>query len=244
VIDYQSENQINLKKVLLFKIFGLEKEEIDKILFENGIYSKYRCKAQTKHLDTLLTYEFEPDKFTYETSNSVYSAVYTLFGDNVYVESDESLGKLTVDMLKIRNRYLSVAESLTGGLICDKIVEIAGASKVFLEGIVTYSNQAKTERLGVPEKMIEQYGAVSEEVSVAMCKGLTDGRTDYALSTTGIAGPDGGSLTKPLGLCYISVGNHDSILTKKFVFSGDRSDVRHKCANTALYMLINFMKSH
>lgn len=242
--DISVESRNTDRKLIEFKIFGLESEAIEKILFESGLYSKYRCKFQTDFLDTLLIFEFEQSKFTPEVFNAVLTAVYNLFGEKIYAESNISLGKTVVEMLSIRARTLSVAESLTGGLISDKIVQNSGASKVFLEGVVTYSNQSKIERLGVNEKIVEQYGAVSEEVSLAMCKGLTDGRADYALSTTGIAGPTGGSLTKPVGLCYISVGNSDFILTKKYIFNGDREDIRQKSANTALFMMIKFMKSH
>jgi nicotinamide-nucleotide amidase len=104
-----------------------------------------------------------------------------------------------------RQLKIATAESCTGGLVAGAITEVAGASLVFDWGVVTYSNKAKTELLGVPTKLIAEHGAVSAEVATAMAEGaLTRSAADFAVSVTGIAGPDGGSEEKPVGLVYLA----------------------------------------
>jgi len=104
-----------------------------------------------------------------------------------------------------RQLKIATAESCTGGLVAGAITEVAGASKVFEWGVVTYSNKAKTELLGVPKKLIEEHGAVSAEVATAMAEGaLQCSVADCAVAVTGIAGPDGGSEEKPVGLVYLA----------------------------------------
>ena len=139
--------------------------------------------------------------------------------------------------------YVSGAESLTGGKITSDLVDVPGASDVLYEGCTTYSNGAKQARLLVKHDTLSRCGAVSSETAYQMCTGLlkTSG-CDVVLSTTGIAGPGGGSATKPVGLTYIAVGDGKGIHIHKFVFAGDRNEVREKAAKNALFLLIKFIK--
>jgi len=129
---------------------------------------------------------------------------------------------------------VAVAESCTGGLISHRLTEVPGVSAVLLEAAVTYSNASKVRRLGVPEELIRRHGAVSEEVARAMAEGIA--RTSGAalgVAVTGIAGPDGGTAEKPVGLCYMAVNGW----VERRVFSGERAFVKERAAGTALNMV-------
>ena len=136
---------------------------------------------------------------------------------------------------------MATAESCTGGLIAGAITEIAGASSVFENGFITYSDRAKSEMLGVPPELIEEHGAVSAEIAEHMAEGALDrARADFAVSATGIAGPGGGSTAKPVGLVYIGLArNGGSVFHYKCLFKGDRSDVRMQTVKEALKLLLS-----
>ncbi len=135
---------------------------------------------------------------------------------------------------------LATAESCTGGMVAAALTAIAGSSDVVERGFVTYSNAAKTEMLGVPPSLIAQHGAVSEQVARAMAEGaLEHSHAHVAVSVTGIAGPGGGSDHKPVGLVHFGRAAKGSpTISQKRIFSGDRDDVRHQAAMTALEMLL------
>ena len=144
----------------------------------------------------------------------------------------------------VLNRYrekgckLVTAESCTGGLIAGLLTEIPGSSAVLERGFVTYSNEAKTTMLGVEEELIERVGAVSEEVAIAMAEGaLRYSAADVSIAVTGIAGPGGGSLSKPVGLVYIAYASRFITHHKRCLFSGDRQEVRLSAVQEALIML-------
>jgi len=138
-----------------------------------------------------------------------------------------------------RGWHIATAESCTGGLIAATLTAIPGCSHVVDRGFVTYSNEAKTEMLGVPAEMIAQHGAVSEEVARAMATGaLERSNASVALSCTGIAGPDGGSARKPVGLVYIGCAREGGRCTvERHVFPGDRAAVRHATVREAFRLL-------
>lgn len=130
--------------------------------------------------------------------------------------------------LQAKGLTLVTAESCTGGLIAATLTAIAGSSATVLAGYVTYSNEAKTRMLGVPEAMLAAHGAVSEQVARAMADGaLADSGADIAVSCTGIAGPSGGSAQKPVGLVFIGCARRDGpTVVERHVFAGDRTAVR------------------
>ncbi len=133
---------------------------------------------------------------------------------------------------------IAVAESCTGGLLSGRIINSAGASECFMQGFVTYSNEAKHETLCIDSDILEKYGAVSEECAIAMAKNAAiKANADIAVSTTGIAGPSGGSDEKPVGLVYVGIYNRGKTGVKKFVFNGNRSVVRENAAACALNLL-------
>lgn len=137
--------------------------------------------------------------------------------------------------LKKRKLKISVAESCTGGLISSKIVTVSGASEVFYEGIVTYSVESKIKRLGVLEETINNYGVASFEVAKEMVKGL---ETEVGISTTGIAGPNGGTEENPVGTVYIGIKCRDKIEVKRYIFQGNRDEIREKSSNEAISLIL------
>jgi nicotinamide-nucleotide amidase len=146
--------------------------------------------------------------------------------------------KKFVDALKKKKLRLATAESCTGGLLSAAITEIPGASEVFERGFITYSNQSKIDLLTVPTFYIEDYGAVSMEVALAMAEGaLLISRADISISITGIAGPGGATDEKPVGTVFIGCAKRDSdTIYKHFTFKGDRQEIRLQAAAAALEM--------
>lgn len=159
-------------------------------------------------------------------------------GDLVFGTGEQSLAEIVGAKLGELKKTIAVAESCTGGLLAKMLTDIPGASNYFTYGWITYSNDAKTNELGVSVELIEKYGAVSEDVVQAMAKGArSKAKTDIAIAITGIAGPTGGSEQKPVGLVYICVDSHLKNATKGIILPGDRSSIRLRAANTALNML-------
>jgi len=144
-----------------------------------------------------------------------------------------------ITLCKQQGRKITTAESCTGGLIAGLITEIAGASAIFEQGFVTYSNASKQHLLGVSEALLSQYGAVSEQVAAQMAEGaLAKAKAEIAVAVTGIAGPDGGTPQKPVGLVYIAVAAKEKITkVQKFHFTGSRSEVRLATVKEALTMI-------
>ena len=142
-----------------------------------------------------------------------------------------------------KNLLLATAESCTGGLIAATMTEIAGCSSAFERGYVTYSNDAKMECLGVPAAVLEAHGAVSEATARAMAEGaLARSRADAAVAVTGVAGPDGGTPEKPVGLVHLAAARHGRpTLHRVERFPGDRAAVRAATAHTAFEMLVEIL---
>ncbi len=147
------------------------------------------------------------------------------------------------DALKQRGIMLATAESCTGGMIAKTITDMPGSSAVFERGFVTYSNEAKAELLAVPYEMINEYGAVSPQVAQAMAEGaLEHSNAKVAVSCTGVAGPDGGSAEKPVGLVYIGVASVSGVAESfEHHFSGDRDAVRKQTVEAAFQHVLDVL---
>lgn len=144
-----------------------------------------------------------------------------------------------VEQLSNLGLSVATAESCTGGLIASSIVDVPGASDCFNEGYVTYSNEAKMKNLGVKDSTLEKYGAVSRETATEMAKGVRrKANADFGMSSTGIAGPGGGSPTKPVGLVYIGCAyGNDQCKVIELHLQGNRSQVRNVAAKNAIELL-------
>lgn len=148
--------------------------------------------------------------------------------------------KALVKKLNEKHMTISTAESCTGGMIGASITSVAGASSVYNEGYITYSNDAKEKNLGVLHTTLETYGAVSKQTAIEMADGVRKkSNADIGISVTGIAGPTGGTDEKPVGLVYIGVATKDVIQAHKFIFSGSRDDVRKSTVETAIRLALD-----
>ncbi len=150
--------------------------------------------------------------------------------------------KTVADLLMQKGLTLTTAESCTGGLISSKIVSIAGVSAVFKGGFVTYANEAKVKLLGVKEETLAEFGAVSEQTAHEMVTGAAKAmEADVAIAVTGIAGPDGGTVEKPVGLVYIGYYVCGDVYVQEYHFSGSRTQIRENTADTALKQLAEYI---
>ncbi len=152
-----------------------------------------------------------------------------------------SLAKDALKALRDKDMMLVTAESCTGGMIAAAITDIAGSSKSFDRGFVTYSNESKTDLIHVPAKTITEHGAVSEETAKAMADGALQAgsKAHVSIALTGIAGPDGGTTEKPVGLVYIAIGSlDDDTVVYKHNFKGDRGEIRDQAVTAAFNHLL------
>jgi nicotinamide-nucleotide amidase len=155
-----------------------------------------------------------------------------------YGEEGTDLAAVVLAQLRIRGSRLAVAESCTGGLLGGRITDVAGASDVFVGGVVAYDNRVKCDLLGVPEALIVEHGAVSAAVAHAMAEGVASSLSaDVTVSVTGIAGPLGGSDEKPVGTVWFGFSVYGRTDTHKSVFGGTRSEIRERAAQGALFGL-------
>lgn len=149
-----------------------------------------------------------------------------------------SMEEKIVALLCRRGLKITTAESCTGGLIAAKLVDVAGVSEVLEEGFITYANRAKVELLGVLEETLERYGAVSKETAREMAEGAArQAKADCSVVSTGIAGPGGGTAEKPVGLVFIGVRVPGKTAVRRFLFHGNRAQVRSQAAEAALAFL-------
>jgi len=146
------------------------------------------------------------------------------------------------DELKKHHVTIATAESCTGGLLAHTLTNVSGSSEYFDQGIISYSNKAKMELLGVSKELLERYGAVSKEVATAMAKGIQQrASVDYGLATTGIAGPTGGTKDKPVGLVFIGLSMNETVVVKEFRFMGDRLINKESACTEALKLLLEMI---
>ena len=154
------------------------------------------------------------------------------------------LAKKIVKILIKKKLKISFAESCTGGLLSSAITSVNGSSKVFTLGLLTYSNQSKTQILKVSKNIIRKYGSVSEQVCLAMVKNLSKiSKTNMSVSITGIAGPSGGTKIKPVGLVYVGIKKNDRVQVKKYLFKNNgRSYIQKAAVNKSLRLILSFFK--
>jgi len=223
----------------LFKICGLSKKQILERL-ENLPDLDINIEVNEKFLDGTIILTSDLEKSIFDTQKT---KIYTAFEQDIYSVGDMSLQVLAAKLLKLNNRVLAVAESITGGEICSMLTEIPGISNNFYEGIVCYNKTSKNLRLGVLKETLSKYGAVSKETALEMIKGLDKAPVDICLATTGLAGPDGDE-GKPVGLVYIAVGTGDFVPVFERMFTGSRNEIRHAVSNVALFYLIRYLKGN
>jgi len=147
------------------------------------------------------------------------------------MELEKTIGNL----LREKGRTLSIAESCTGGLVCDRITNVSGSSDYFMGGMVTYSNESKAEHLGIPLSIIKRHGAVSQQVARRMAQGVRKAfHTTFGLSTTGVAGPAGGTKRSPIGRLFIGISDGRRTWVKREDLKGSRREIKKKATEKAL----------
>ncbi len=168
-----------------------------------------------------------------------------LLGDDFICYGDESLARLVFNQLRSLNKTLALAESCTGGLLANAFTDIPGSSKVFVGGVVCYTNDAKVQLLDLPDAIIQQHGAVSAECAVAMATGAAERLSaDYALSVTGFAGPNGGNRENPVGTIYLGYHSPVGVWSNKLVFSGNRLMIKSRAVSAALDWMRRKLKKY
>ncbi len=175
--------------------------------------------------------------------DKAYRAIVERANKYIYALDNISLAERLVQLLKLRRMKISVAESFTGGGISKRLVEIAGVSEVYFEGLNTYANESKRQRLEVGELVLKQYGAVSKETAAKMAEGLLAvGNCDISISTTGIAGPKSDNTNKPVGLVYIGIATADETQVYEYNLKGSRKDITETAINLALFAAFKKVK--
>lgn len=167
--------------------------------------------------------------------NPVIDKIEDRVGQYIYSQGESTLEDTVAEMLVNKNLTISVAESCTGGMVSSNLINYPGISSVFMEGCITYSNEAKMKSLGVKKETLDKFGAVSEETAREMAEGIARRyNTNIGISTTGIAGPEGGTKEKPVGLVYFGIYINGKIIVKRYIFNGSRQQVRLRATKTIL----------
>ncbi len=222
-------------------IFGLGESAVDELAAP--IYTKYRNPSTTilfkdGQIELHLTAQARGASEAVKLLDELAGRLDEVLGEYIFSRGNETLEEVVGQSLKLRGYTLATAESCTGGLLAGRITDVPGSSEYFLEGVVSYSNEAKIDLLGVRKKLIETHGAVSEEVAGAMAAGIRKrAGSTFGISVTGVAGPGGGSPEKPVGLVYIALADGSQTTTRRFIFPGDRQFIRTLSVNAALDML-------
>jgi nicotinamide-nucleotide amidase len=229
----------------IYKIYGLLEPEINEKLkdledrFESlqlGFYPNF-----PEHHLTLLVRGRRPSP-TESLLDSIEKIVEERLGPFLICKNTQTLEEVAGDLLKTARRTLSVAESCTGGLISHRITNVPGSSDYFERGVIVYSNRAKTELLGVPKRILTRHGAVSRETVCLMAEGVRgQSGSDLGLAVTGIAGPGGGSEEKPVGTVWIALATAQGTRADRFLFSGNRSQIKIMTAYTALNWIRRYL---
>ncbi len=233
---------VRLERVTLRSV-GASEERLQSLL------AQAKRSAQGMQIQRIRRFDEDIISIFYDSTASkmTVDGVIRLFADgledSVYAVGDTSLEEQLVTLLKVRGKRLSVAESFTGGGIARRITSVSGASEVYFEGLNTYDEDAKRKRLGVAEYTLRTAGAVSDETAYQMALGLlSSGDCDFAIATTGLAGPKSDKSMLPVGLSYIAVGTKEKIFVYRYKFEGTRREITEKAIQYALFLAYKKLK--
>lgn len=228
------------------KTFGLSEAEVDKRLADFdfdalsvnvGFYPVF----PENHL--VLIARADALEQAQKNLQKAMDAVAARLGDCIFSYGEKTLEEIIAESLAAKKLTIAVAESCTGGLIAHRLTDVSGSSVYFERGVVTYSNTAKIELLGVPAEIIEKHGAVSEETARLMAEGVRKmAKTDIGLSSTGIAGPTGGTQEKPVGTVFIALADGRQTICRHYAFRWDRRRNKLVSSEAALMMLKNYLQ--
>ena len=242
VMPYLQKLQPEVIRSRMVKICGYGESKVEEMVLDlidgqkNPTLATY---AKTGEVHLRVTAKAASDEEAGKLLKPVVKEIRRRFGDAVYTEDeDESLQDAVVKLLKKYELTVTTAESCTGGMLAARLVNVPGVSDVFREGFITYSNKAKRKILDVNKATLKKYGAVSEQTAKEMAKGgvfATD--ADICIAITGIAGPDGGTPEKPVGLVYIACYLQDDVRVEEYRFKGNRAKIREQAVVKALDLL-------
>lgn len=224
------------------KICGIGESKVETMvqdLIENQTNPTIAPYAKTGEVHLRVTARAEDEKHAKKLMKPMIKELKSRFGAFIYTTEDEvTLEKSVVDLLKANHLTVSCAESCTGGMLSARLINVAGVSDVYKSGYITYSNKAKRRILGVKKGLLEKQGAVSAAVAGEMAKGTAlFSKADVTVAITGIAGPDGGTEEKPVGLVYIACNVKGTITVEEFHFTGNRNKVRESSVSAALGLM-------
>ena len=220
------------------KLIGINEAEIRTSI--SDLIDNENVNIEIKPFDAktyiILTASADSEEAAKDLIKPVSKDIKKRFGNYIYSTKEKiSLEMSVVNLLEKNELTISTAESCTGGLLAGRIINVPGVSDVYKEGFITYTNKSKRKTLGVNKSTLKKYGAVSMQTAREMAFGAAlEADTDVSISVTGIAGPDGGTDEKPVGLVYIGVCIKDSVHVEEFRFSGDRANVREQTVVSAL----------
>ncbi len=242
VFPYLKKRQPEILRSQMVKICGVGESQVeDKLLdlIDKQTNPTIATYAKTGEVHLRVTARARSEEEAKKLVKPVVKEIKSRFGDNVYsVREEETLEMAVVKLLQKHELTVTTAESCTGGLLAGRLVNVPGASEVFREGFITYSNKAKRKYLDVNKSTLKKYGAVSSETAREMAiGGVFAADCDVCVAVTGIAGPDGGTEEKPVGLVYIATYMKEKVTVKKFQFKGNRAKVREQAVVRALDLL-------
>ena len=241
VLPFMRSYQVKMRKTLVLHICGMAESLVDEKIKPTINYLstnddvEFAILAHQYLIDVKVSVSGENELTIDDTLKNINQEFINVLGDNIYGYGEDTLESVIQKMLIENKKTVSVAESCTGGLLAAKLTNTAGSSACFKQSVVTYSNEAKMQMLGVKSETLDQFGAVSAETAEEMLNGILNlSKADYAVSITGIAGPDGGTKEKPVGLVYIGTSYNGNNEVNKFKFLGKRQDIRERAVNVAL----------
>lgn len=224
------------------KICGVSESAVEttvKDLIDKQTNPTIATYAKTGEVHIRVTASAEDTKKAAKLIKPVVKELKTRFGNDIYTTDENvTLEKSVVDLLMANNLTVSCAESCTGGMLSARLINVPGVSEVYKSGFVTYSNKSKRTLLGVKKSTLEKHGAVSSHTAKEMVKGLVNAtKADVAVAITGIAGPDGGTEEKPIGLVYIACSVKDDVIVQEYRFKGNRTKIREASVSAALKLM-------
>jgi len=233
---FEDSGRVALTRTI--KTMGLGESQVESRL-EDVIAHPAGCSiallAKDGEVHIRVTRDGTTDSESKSILDSVIERMRRSLGDNIYGEEDETLPGVVVRLLRDKGYSVALAESCTGGMVAKMLTDIPGSSAVFWGGVVSYSNDAKTRILGVSEETLKRYGAVSPETAREMARGVRNlAGSTFGISLTGIAGPEGGTPEKPVGLVYLGMATDGGEETRELRLIGGRAGIRTLAAKTAL----------
>ena len=230
-----SEDVIISEVLRIFGVGESKAEEKLQDIIDNGTNPTVAPYAKEGEVIFRITAKAKTEDEARKMIVPVKDEIYKRLGDTIYNTGEISLQDTVAKLLIDKNMTIGVSESCTGGLVSAKLIEYPGVSEVFLEGAVTYSNEAKTRTLNVKKETLDKFGAVSHETAREMAEGIAKRcGSRVGISTTGIAGPGGGTDEKPVGLVYFGLYLDGEVKSFKHIFTGDRNSVRNRASMTAI----------